>query len=81
MKPSIVFRAVLYMTLAAFPPWIAHFSGIVDQLLDGKEPLYHWAVWALTISTSMYQSILALRIYIDGSAERSKQQTAESNQP
>lgn len=73
MKPGIIIRAFLYMLIAAIPPWIAFFSGLIDTLLEGKEPLMHWAVWCLTISTSLLQAAVALRCFLDGSAERSRQ--------
>jgi len=72
MKPEIVLRAILYMVLAAIPPWTAFFSGVIDKLTKGEDPLYHWAVWGFVISSSVYQAVLALRIYIDGSNERSR---------
>lgn len=72
MTPSVFIRGTIYVIAAALPVWIAYFSGVVDALIDSKPVLQHWAVWVLTALQSIYQAIIALRAYIDGSNERSK---------
>lgn len=69
---AVVVRACLYMALAALPVVIAFLSEVVNKLMDGKEPLINGYVWALLACNTIYQALLVLRAYIDGSAERSK---------
>ena len=60
MKPPIMLRAAIYMALAALPVPVAWLSDVVKQLLEGKPPLLHWAVWSLLICNMIYQAVLAL---------------------
>ena len=62
------------MLLAALPVWIAWLTDAVELLLADKPVLLHWLVWALLICNSLYQALLALRAFIDGTAERAKPQ-------
>ena len=62
------------MLLAALPVWIVWLTDAVELLLAGKPVLLHWLVWALLICNSLYQALLALRAFIDGTAERAKPQ-------
>lgn len=72
MSP-IYFRGFLYFALAALPVWVAYFSDAVKLLLEGKEPLVHYYVWLSLICSSLYQSLLALRAFIDGTVGREKE--------
>jgi hypothetical protein len=72
MNKPVVIRAMLYMALAALPVVIAFLTEVVNKLLEGNEPLINGYVWSLLACNTVYQSLLVLRAYIDGSAERSK---------
>ena len=62
------------MLLAALPVWIAWLTDAVELLLADKPVMMHALVWALLICSSLYQALLALRAFIDGTAERAKPQ-------
>ncbi len=79
MKPSIAFRAAIYMVLAGLPVFIAFFVDLVKKVDGGTPIAVHWAVWWLLALNAAYQMVLALRIYLDGSAERSRQKTEETD--
>lgn len=80
MKPSVTVRAIIYMSLAALPVWAAYFAGVIDELKENKTPLDHWSIWAYLVTSSVLQALLALRAYIDGSAERART-TKQSESP
>lgn len=67
-------RGIIYMLLAALPVWIAWLTDAVELLLADKPVMMHALVWALLICSSLYQALLALRAFIDGTAERAKQE-------
>lgn len=69
------------MLLAALPVWIAWLTDAVELLLADKPVMMHALVWALLICNSLYQALLALRAFIDGTAERAKQQEPKLTEP
>ena len=71
----ILIRAFIYMTLAALPPWIAWFTDAVKLLLEGKPPMTHTFVWLWLAGTSLYQALLALRAFLDGTMAREDAKT------
>ncbi len=71
-------RGLIYVLLAALPVFIAWLTDAVKLLLEGKPVLMHWLVWLLLICQASYQSLLALRAFLDGSNERAKQEKAET---
>lgn len=71
-------RGAIYMLLAALPVWIAWLTDAVKLLLADKPVTMHALVWSLLLCSSLYQALLALRAFIDGAAERAKQ---EQQQP
>jgi hypothetical protein len=73
MKAPILLRAIIYMILAALPELIKYLSIITEQIYGGVTPPSHWSITTLTGTNMVYQAILALRIFLDGSAERSRQ--------
>ena len=74
MSP-VALRAVLYMALAGLPVIIAFFTEVVNALMEGKTPILNWYVWTLLAANTIYQMLLVLRAYVDGSAERAKKPT------
>lgn len=74
-RVPIILRAAIYMALAGLPVLIAFFTDYVKDLLEGKPPMTHWAVFTLLGLNAIYQMLLVLRVYIDGSFERAKQQS------
>lgn len=72
MTYNVIVRGLLYMALAGLPVVIAFLSEVVNKLLEGKTPLLNGYVWSLLAANTVYQMLLVLRAYIDGSAERSK---------
>lgn len=68
----VILRGVIYVFLAIVPVWTAYFSKVGDELLANKTPLFHWAILAGVTMNSLYQAGLALRAYLDGSAERAR---------
>jgi hypothetical protein len=76
----VALRASLYMALAGLPVAIAFLTEIVNKMLDGKPPLLNGYVWSLLAANTLYQMLLVLRAYVDGSAERAKKPTTEPNQ-
>ena len=80
MSP-VVLRGAIYMLLAALPVWIAWLTDAVKLLLDGKPVTFHALVWSLLVCSSLYPALLALRAFIDGTAERAKQEQQQPTDP
>ena len=72
MNP-VYLRGFIYVTLAALGPVTGYFTVLAKDILDGKHPIYHWVIWTLIVLQSIGAGLLALRMFVDGSYERSKQ--------
>lgn len=71
MNP-VTLRACLYMALAGLPVVIAFLTEIVGKMIKGETVMLNGYVWGLVAANTVYQMLLVLRAYIDGSAERAK---------
>lgn len=76
---AVQLRGAIYMLLAALPVWIAWLTDAVKLLLADKPVTMHVLVWSLLICSSLYQALLALRAFIDGTAERAKPKQEPEN--
>ena len=72
--------AVLYVMIAGLPVPIMFFTAYVDKISRGEIPVTHWAVWVLLALSTISAMTVALRAYLDGSAER-KRQTDQFAEP
>lgn len=64
----VIFRASLYFLIAALPAIMSALDGVVNGQ-TGNTPVGYW--W-LAIVTAIYQGLVALRAYYDGSPERKR---------
>ena len=76
MKPQIVLRLILWLGINTIPVAIGWFQNINMQLQEGKEPMLHWSTWWLFGLQLALSTFTAWRMYLDGSAEKARQQTA-----
>jgi len=67
MHWPVIFRASLYFLIAALPVIMSALDGVVN----GKTGLSA-GYWWLAIITAIYQGLVALRAYYDGSPERKR---------
>jgi len=64
----VIFRATLYFLIAALPAIISALDGIVKGDATAMPDGYWW----LATVTALYQGLVAIRAYYDGSSERKR---------
>lgn len=69
MNSYVALRGSIYVSLAS----ITAFSGWINDLTPESILQLNWAEWAGMAVSVVTAGLLALRAYIDGSNERSKQ--------
>jgi hypothetical protein len=70
-------RGALYVGMAVLGPPTAFFTAASKDIIDGKAPVFHWVIWVLLALQTMSAALVALRAYIDGSNERSKNEAKD----
>jgi uncharacterized membrane protein YdbT with pleckstrin-like domain len=69
MNTYVTLRGSIYVTLAM----LTAFSGWLNEIIAEKTVTLTWLEWAAMGVSVVTAGLLALRAFIDGSAERSRQ--------
>lgn len=72
---SILFRAALYFLIPFVFSMAKQLSPYADE---GKSP--YWLKWIVMLLLAIGPSLIALRAYYDGSAEKHKQEKEQKNE-
>ena len=82
MSKNIIYKGFLYAIASALPVFVVFFSDYYeiwksDQAYVVSIP---WFIWTYLILNAIYQVVLVLRAFADGTIEREKQETKESKE-
>jgi len=78
MKAHVVLRLILWQAINVIPVAISWLQNINTQWQEGKVVEQHWSGWWLFGLQLTLSSAIAWRMYIDGSAEKARQQKERS---
>jgi hypothetical protein len=71
-------RGALYVGMAMLVPLTSFFTAASKDIIDGRVPVFHWVIWTLLGLQTLSAALVALRAYIDGSNERSKNEAKDT---